>query len=102
MIGAVGIVVMAALLAGTGDPAQLVRATSACFVMVYVAVSVSAVRLLTGVARLAAVVSTILTGVVAAFSGWFLLVPAAALACSVLIRRHADRQPSRDRFEVRR
>jgi amino acid efflux transporter len=86
LIGAVGLIIMVALVAGIGEPDQLVRATSACFVMVYVAVSISAVRLLTGMARAAALLSAVLTSFVAAFSTWFLLVPAASLAGAVLLR----------------
>lgn len=90
VIAAFGLLEMAAVVVGRGDATdQLVRATSACFVMVYVAVCASAARLLAGRGRVAAAASALLTGVVAAFSGWFLLVPAASVLITLLSQRWA-------------
>src|SRR5262249_7033896 len=78
-----GSLLLAALGAGLGDTADLVRATSACFIAVYVLALAAAVRILSGRLRLAAAVALVLVCVVAAFSSTFLLVPAiAALAAT--------------------
>jgi amino acid efflux transporter len=83
----------AAVLAALGtelvDASLVVRATSACFVAVYVLVLAGATRILDGRARAAAVVALALVAVVAAFSGWLLLVPLAASA--VVLARPAHR-----------
>ncbi len=89
-----GLILLVALVAGVGNAGELVRATSACFVMVYVAATASAVRILRGKARAAALVSSVLTLVVAAFSGWYLLVPIVSWACFAVIRAHAVRARS--------
>jgi amino acid efflux transporter len=95
VVALVGLPVLVALVAGLGSAAELVRATSACFIVVYVAATASAARILQGKARAAAVVSGVLTVVVALFSGWYLLVPAVSWACFALIRaRTAARTPS--------
>jgi amino acid efflux transporter len=86
VIAVVAIVLLAGLLAGLGNAAELVRATSACFVVVYVAAAASAVRILRGKARLAALISCLLTVLVAVFSGWYLLVPVVSGACFTLIK----------------
>jgi amino acid efflux transporter len=89
VIGAVGIVLLVALLVGFSSTSGLIRATSACFVAVYVAATASAVRILRGVERLAAIVAFAMVTVVAGFSGWYLLLPAASALCFVVIRRYA-------------
>ena len=94
VLSAVGVLLMAALVAGLGDASELVRATSACFIVVYVAATASAVRILRGKARFAALVSTLLTAVVAAFSGWYLLVPAVSWGCFAAIRAHSRHRPA--------
>lgn len=78
---------LGALVARLGSPEVLVRATSACFVAVYVAATASAVRVLRGPARVAAAVSLALVLVIAAFSSWYLLVPALALVAATAVRR---------------
>ena len=69
---------MIALKTGITTPAQLVRATSACFVAVYFLALAAATRLLRGPLRVAAATAVTLTCVVAAFSAAYLLVPGAA------------------------
>jgi amino acid efflux transporter len=86
VVAAVGLPLFVALVAGLADAGELVRATSACFVAVYLAATASAVRILVGAARIAAVVSCLLTLLVAAFSGWYLLVPVGSLVCFALLR----------------
>jgi amino acid efflux transporter len=94
VVAVVGLVGLVALVAGLGSAGELVRATSACFVVVYVAATASAARILHGKARAAALVSCVLSIVVAVFSGWYLLVPAASLGIFVLLRAHAGRRPT--------
>jgi amino acid efflux transporter len=93
VIGVVGVVMLGALVAGLSDTSQLVRATSACFVAVYVAATASATRILRGPARLAASVSVALVAVLAAFSGWYLLVPVVSGACFLAVRRGSSLSP---------
>jgi amino acid efflux transporter len=88
----VGIPLLVALLVGVANADELVRATSACFLTVYVASTASAVRLLQGGPRAAALLSCVLVSGLALFSGWYLLVPAVALASSALIRRRVQRR----------
>jgi hypothetical protein len=81
------------LLLGAADPTQFVRATAACFIAVYVIVLASAVRILRSRMRILATVTLALTVVLAAFSSWYLLVPAVAGAIAFVVRRqllHAD------------
>ena len=89
VIGAVGVVLLVALLLGVSSTSDLIRATSACFVAVYVAATASAVRILRGSERAAAIVALALVTVVAGFSGWYLLLPAGSAICFVLIRQHS-------------
>jgi amino acid efflux transporter len=86
VLAVIGTLVLLALGAGVGTAADLVRATSACFVAVYVFSLASAVRILDGCLRAAAVVSLALVSVVAVFSSWFLLVPAAAALATLGVR----------------
>jgi len=86
VLAIVGTVLLVALGAGFSSAADLVRATSACFVAVYVLSLTSAVRILSGRTRAAAVVSLALVGVVAVFSSTFLLVPLAAAAVALTAR----------------
>lgn len=86
-IALVGLPMLGGLIAGLTTTEALVRATSACFIAVYVLALASAVRILGGRVRMPALVSLALTVVVAAFSTWFLLVPVAAGACAVALRR---------------
>ena len=87
VIAAVGLPMFASLIAGLTTTETLVRATSACFIAVYVLSLASAARILDGTVRKLALVSLALTVVVAAFSAWFLLLPLAAGAAAVALRR---------------
>jgi amino acid efflux transporter len=75
---------------------DLVRATSACFIAVYLLALGSGVRILTGAGRMAAVAALALICVVAVFSAAFLLLPAGAalVAIAVHSRRRARPQLS--------
>jgi amino acid efflux transporter len=86
VIALIGVVLLGALVAGLGNVAELVRATAACFIAVYVVATASAVRILTGRGRAAAVAALVLTTVLAAFSGWFVLVPVIAALVSLALR----------------
>jgi len=100
VLAAVGTLVLLALAAGFGSAADLVRATSACFVAVYLLSLASAVRILAGPIRLAAIVSLALVAVVAIFSQAFLLVPLAA-ALVALGAYAASRRRARARARPR-
>src|SRR4051812_25754375 len=91
-----GTLVLLALGAGFSSAADLVRATSACFVAVYLLSLMSAVRILAGRIRFAAIVSLVLVIVVALFSEAFLLVPLTA-ALVALTARAASRRRARAR-----
>jgi amino acid efflux transporter len=96
VIGAVGIALLLVLLLGVSSASDLIRATSACFVAVYVAATASAVRILRGLERAAASIALALVVVVAAFSGWYLLLPAASAVCFAAVRRHSTSRRSRE------
>jgi amino acid efflux transporter len=68
-----------------------VRATSALFIAVYVLAILSAVRILDGRVRVAAVSALALVVMLAVFSAAYLVVPAVAGATSLLLRRGARR-----------
>jgi amino acid efflux transporter len=96
VLAVVGTLVLLALGAGFSSASDLVRATSACFVAVYLLSLASAVRILEGWTRAAAIVSLALVAVVAFFSQAFLLVPLAA-ALLALVARAASRRRARGR-----
>jgi amino acid efflux transporter len=82
-----GVVLLAALAAGLSNADDLIRATSACFLAVYLLALASAARILSGGVRAAALAAFTAVAVVTVFSKWFLLVPlVAALACVVRVR----------------
>ena len=85
------LVVIALVLAGVGTASQLIRATSACFIAVYVLALFSAIRILGGRDRIAAVVSLALSIAIAAFSAWYLAVPLVSAALALLLRRRLGR-----------
>ena len=93
-IGIVGVVLLGALVAGVGNTDDLVRATSACFVAVYILALGSAVRILDAGARAAALAALLLVAVVAVFSSFFLLVPLTVAALALALR-HALRSDRR-------
>jgi amino acid efflux transporter len=86
LIGTVGAVILAGLLGGLAGTDALIRATSACFIAVYALALLSAIRILDGRTRTAAAFSFVLVAVLAAFSTWFLLVPAGAAALALAVR----------------
>ncbi len=97
-LGASAAVLLAGLAAGISSTSDLIRATSACFIVVYVFALASAVRMLTGRLRVAAIVALVPICVVAVFSEWFLVVPGAAAALVLAIRlRDARRSGRRSR-----
>jgi amino acid efflux transporter len=77
-LGALAAVFLAALGLGLSNTSDLIRASSACFIVVYVFALASATRLLSGALRAAAALSLTLVCVVAVFSALYLVVPAAA------------------------
>jgi amino acid efflux transporter len=100
VLAVVGPLLLLALGAGVSSAADLVRATSACFVAVYLLSLASAVRILSGRIRLAALVSLALVAAVAVFSAGFLIVPLAAAAVA-LAARHGSRRRARARARPR-
>jgi amino acid efflux transporter len=84
-------ILLGTLVAGVTSAAALVRATSACFILVYVLALASAVRISAGALRAAAVLALALICVVGVFSSWYLLVPAGAALLSVGLRHTAAR-----------
>ena len=91
VIALVGVVLLAGLLAGISSTDALVRATSACFIGVYVLALASAVRILEGRERAMAAFTFGLILVLAGFSGWFLALPLAAAAAALVLRRRLAR-----------
>jgi amino acid efflux transporter len=75
------------VLAGVVTTSGLVRGTSACFISVYVLALFSAVRILGGRVRVAAIVSLALSIVIAAFSAWYLAVPVVAGVLAFAVNR---------------
>ncbi len=86
-ISVVVIGVLSVLAAGAASTEALVRATSALFIAVYVLALVSAVRILEGRVRAAALIALGATLVLGIFSAWYLAVPVAAAVGSLLLRR---------------
>jgi amino acid efflux transporter len=100
VLAVTGLILLAALAVGIGGTDDLIRATSACFVAVYVLALAAGARMLVGPLRMAAVAALGLICVVAVFSFTYLLVPAvAALACiglrSTAVRRLQVRRAPR-------
>src|SRR5437764_995377 len=87
VIAIVGAVLLGALVAGLSSTGDLVRATSACFIAVYVLAILSATRFLAGRVRGAAVAALELTLALAVFSGRFLAVPAVAGVAAFALHR---------------
>jgi len=87
VIAPVVIVILVGLAAGVGSTDDLVRATSALFIAVYVLALASAVRILDGRVRAAAIVSLVATCALGVFSAWFLVVPVVVALLAVGLRR---------------
>jgi amino acid efflux transporter len=79
------------LAAGGGSASTFVRATSACFILVYVLALASALRITSGAVRACAAVALALIAAVGIFSSWYLLVPAAATLLTLGLRYTAAR-----------
>jgi amino acid efflux transporter len=94
------LVVLGGLVAGIGSTGDLVRATSACFIAVYLLALGSAFRILTGRARAVAAIAVATVAVLAVFSSWFLLVPVAAAAVSLALRSSLRTTGTRLRSET--
>ncbi len=73
---------------------DLIHATNAAFIAVYVTATAAGVRLLDGSARVAPAIAFVAVVIVFAFSGWFVLVP---IAISASLRVAARRRRSRTR-----
>ena len=93
VIAAITLAVLAALVAGVSSTEVLVRATSACFIAVYVLAIGSAIRILHGRIRLAAFSALILTVALGVFSARYLAVPLVAVVVSLVLRRSSLRKP---------
>jgi amino acid efflux transporter len=85
------VVLLGALVAGFSSTSDLVRATSACFIAVYVLAILSALRILAGRVRALAGVALVTVLVLAVFSTWFLVIPVVAAAGSLVMRRSLAR-----------
>ena len=85
------IVLLTALVAGVTTTSDLVRATSACFIAVYVLAIVSALRILAGRIRAVAGIALATVLALAVFSTWFLVIPIVAAAGSLVVRRSLAR-----------
>jgi amino acid efflux transporter len=85
------VVLLAALVAGWTSTSDLVRATSACFIAVYVLAIFSALRILDGRSRAAAAFALASVLVLAVFSTWFLVIPLVTAAGSLALRRSLAR-----------
>ena len=83
VVAIVGIVMLAPAAAGWVSTAQLVVLPTTLFVAVYVAATAAGVRLLSGRARLAAALSCAAVGVVFAFAGAAVALPALVIAVVV-------------------
>jgi amino acid efflux transporter len=76
---------------GLASPAALVAIPTTLFLVVYLGCMTSAVRVLTGRARLAAVPAAVVVAVVLGYCGWALLAPL-AVAVAALIARPGARE----------
>ena len=85
-LSAMGVAVLALLVAQLLHADDLVRATSASFIAVYLLALSAAVRILDGGVRALAAVALLMSVVLAIFSGPFLLYPAAAAALTLALR----------------
>jgi amino acid efflux transporter len=97
-ISVVVVVILAGLVAGVGSTSDLVRATSACFIAVYLLALGSAFRILTGRIRVVAAIAVATIALLGVFSSWFLLVPAVAAAVSLVLQRTLSRGAHREQL----
>jgi amino acid efflux transporter len=90
-IAAIAVVLFGGLLAGVSTTSDLVRATSALFIAVYVLAILSAVKILDGALRAVALGALALTVALAVFSAQFLVVPAVVAIGALALRRRLHR-----------
>ncbi len=90
-------VFLTALAAGVSGTSDLIRASAACFIAVYVFSLGSALRLLDGLLRAAAAVSLLSISVVGVFSSVYLTVPAVTALLVLGVRRAGARPSGRRR-----
>ncbi len=81
------VALLALLVAGFSSTDDLIRATSACFIAVYVLAVLSAVRILTGRMRAVAIVTLATVIALGVFSSWFLTVPVVAAVLTLALRQ---------------
>lgn len=86
IFGFTGAVLLSAVALGLRTT-QLVRATSACFIAVYLLALGSAARILDGRGRVTALVAVVPIVAMAIFSAYFLLAPVAAAVVAVTLRQ---------------
>jgi amino acid efflux transporter len=86
-------VLLLALAAGASSTTSLVRASSACFVAVYLLALAAAVKILPGLLRVAAIAALALVVAVAAFSSVFIVVPIGVTIASLVFQRRARAVP---------
>jgi amino acid efflux transporter len=94
VIAGFGTLLLVGLVAGFSSTDSLIRATSACFIAVYLLALTSAVRILDGRVRAAALSALTLIVVLAVFSSTYLLVPVGAAIVSLSLRRVLRETPS--------
>jgi amino acid efflux transporter len=94
---ALAVVFLVALAAGVSGTDDLIRASAACFIAVYVFSLASALRLLGGFLRVAAAGSLLSICAIGVFSGVYLSVPAATALLVLGIRRAGVRRSGRRR-----
>jgi amino acid efflux transporter len=80
------VILLGLLVAGFSNTGDLVRATSACFIAVYLLAVLSAARILTGRLRAVALVTLATVVGLAVFSSWFLTVPIVAAVLTLGLR----------------
>jgi amino acid efflux transporter len=96
IIAVISVVLIGGLVAGISSTEDLVRATSACFIAVYVLAIGSAIRILDGRIHIAAYLALILTLALGVFSAEYLAVPVVVVVGALLVRRRlriADDDP---------
>ena len=86
VIAVISVTVIAGLVAGFSSTDDLVRATSACFIAVYVLAIGSAIRILRGRIRIAAFLALILTVALGIFSAQYLAVPVVVAFGALFVR----------------
>ena len=94
------VLLLGGLVAGFSSTDALIRATSACFIAVYVLALWSAVRILDGGFRRAAAFTLALTLVLAVFSAQYLLVPVVAGILAAALHRHLHLASDEDALDL--